>query len=311
MTTSTLPHLSLFPAFAGNRNPALAAALRALPDFVAQEDGKRRIAEALSVTTPGLLKAVQHRQALVAQVADTARADKPQPSDLAKQAARAADAIAQTREAVTVLQDADKLLSEGRDHILAGAPAALLSHLDGQLQDTLAKARSLDLDGATTAQAAIDAEKVTGWQGYLTLTATYQEIRSAQAQVAGHLVRSDLMAQHMHTFAAIENYAEVFAGWFDLQRGRVLSTLNGEPEYATPPWDVNDPNGVWAYAVRREDVRLWVPTGEQLRDAYAAARADALRAEALEEAERLGQPLTPDEREWMQKRLILERQYFG
>ncbi len=309
MTTSTLPHLSLFPAFAGNRNPALAAALRALPDFVAQEDGKRRIAEALSVTTPGLLKAVQDRQALVAQVADTARADKPQPSDLAKQAARAADAIAQTREAVTVLLDADKMSSEAHDRVLTGAPASLMEHLDGQLQAALAEARACGLGHITTADEAIDAGKVDAWKAVTRLTATASDIWAAQQLVVAHLLSGSELHQHLATFGQVRNYADLFPGWFDWQRGRVLSTLNGEPEYATPPWDVDDPNGLWMYAVAHHEVELWVPTPAQLRDAYAAARADALRLKALEEAERLSQPLTPDQREWMQKRALLERQF--
>lgn len=64
-------------------------------------------------------------------------------------------------------------------------------------------------------------------------------------------------------------------------------------------------------AVTVLDVERDARDANQLRDAYAAARADALRVEALKEAERLGQPLTPDEHEWAQKRALLERQYLS
>ena len=306
MTIAPLVHLPLFPSFAGTTNPALVAALEALPDYGAHDAAKRRITEALSVASPSLLSAVQARQALVQDVADSARADKPQPADLGKRAAKAADAIAHAREAVALLQDADKLLSEGRDRILSGAPAALLSHLDGQLHAALVEARACGLGGITTADAAIDAGKVDAWKTVTRLTGTTSQIRAAQQLVVAQLLSGSELHQHLTTFGQVRNYADLFPGWFDRQRGRVLSTLNGEPEFASPPWDED---GCWMYAVAHHEVDLWVPTPAQLRDAYDAARADAQRAEALEEAELLGQPLTPDQSEWMQKRSILEHQY--
>ncbi len=62
MTTNTLPHLTLFPAFAGSNNSALVAALQALPEYDEHNAAKHRIAEALSVASPDLLTAVQARQ---------------------------------------------------------------------------------------------------------------------------------------------------------------------------------------------------------------------------------------------------------
>jgi len=305
---TTLPHLPLFPSFAGT-NPALLSALEALPEHAVHDAAKRRITEALSVASPSLLSAVQARQALVQEVADTARADKSQPADLGKRAARAADAVTHAREAVTVMQEADKLVSEDRDRILSGAPAALMGHLDGQLQAALTEARACGLGGITTADAAIDAGKVDAWKTVTRLTGTAAEIRAAQQLVSATLLSGSELHQHLATFGQVRNYGELFPGWFDRQRGRALSTLNGEPEYAAPPWNEDEPAGLWMYAVAHHEVDLWVPTPAQLRDAYAAARADALRTEALEEAERLGQPLTPEQSEWMQKRSILEHQY--
>lgn len=206
MTTAPLPHMHLFPNLVSSNNSALAAALQALPDYGATDAAKRRIAEALRVASADLLTAVQGRQALVKQVTDTARADKPQPSNLAKRAASAADAIAQTQEAVTILQDADNLSSEGRDRILTGAPAALMSHLNDQLQGALAEARACGLGHITTADEAIDAGKVDAWKTVTRLTATASDIpgcAAARGRTSAVRVRSAPTSGHIRAGAQL------------------------------------------------------------------------------------------------------------
>lgn len=309
MTTVPLAHLSMFPAFAGLSNPALAAALEALPAYREHEAAKVRIATALQAASGDLLTATQARLAHVQQVADVAKADKPQPADFATRAAKSAAAVTEAREAVALVQEADRLLAAERDSILSAAPAALSEHLDGQLQDVLQRARGLDLRGATAAQEALDAGTGQAWQEYVKLTAAAADIRAAQRIIHAHLSHASDTAGHLTTFGAVRNYTTLFPRWFDRQRNKPVGVVNGDPVYPAPPWPEDDPAGVWAYAVRHHEVDLWVPTPAQLRDAYTEARAEALRAAALEDRKNAGLNLTPEQRRWEENRALLERQY--
>jgi len=308
MTTTALPHLSLFPALEGVSNPALAPALRSLPDYDQNQAGKQRIATELQSANAALLAAVHDRMEVVHQAVATAQADKPQPRALPRQAAKSAAALAEARELVAVLQEADKLLAEGRDRLLTTAPDALLRHLGGQLQAALAEARACGLDeSVATADEAIDAGQVDAWKTVTRLAAVASDIRAAQRLVWAHLVRGSDLQQHLDSFGQVRNYVDLFPEWLGRQRGKAISTFNGEPVYPTPPWDENTLDDLWAYAVRHHEVDLWVPTPAELRDTYAQAHADVLRVEALEDAEAAGQPLTPDQKQWRASRNQLMR----
>ena len=126
MTTTLLPHLQLFPAFAGTSNAALRAALKALPDYDEHEAGKRNIAASLAQANAELLKAAHVRIALVQQVAGIARADKSQPSDLTRKAVQSAEAVAHARETATLLQEAERTIAQDRDQVLLAAPTVLM-----------------------------------------------------------------------------------------------------------------------------------------------------------------------------------------
>lgn len=308
MTTTPLPHLSLFPVFVGLNNQALDAALEALPDYRQQEVAEARIATALQAAMGDLLKATQARLAHVRTVVDTAKADKDQPANLAAQAAKGAQAVNEAREAVAILQEAARILASGRDNILSMAASALAGHLNGQLQGALHSARALELGGATDAQGALDAGTGAEWQSYVKLSATAAEIREAQRLVATHLSRGS-GGQHLDTFGAVRNYGVLFPAWFDRQRRKPISSFNGEPIFPSPPWAEDDPSGLWAYAVQHHEVDLWVPSQAQVDAAYSKALADARLLAQAEERDYQNQPLTADEKQRLQLHRILERQH--
>lgn len=311
MTTTALPHLPLFPAFAGTGNPALLAALEALPDYAEHEAAKTRVSSAMGEATTALMTVIQAHLSLVQRVTDTARADRPIPKGLPQQASDTAAALTAAQALVNVLREADQQLSQGRDQILTTAPDALLSDLSDQLEVILNEARQLGIESVSTAQEAIDAGLVEQWQRYLTLTSRHSEIRSAQTSVVVHLLRSDLASQHRSTFGQVRNYAELFPAWHARAVGRPVRTLNGEPVYDSPPWDEESPDGLWSYAVRHPEADLWVPTGRQLRDAHTSAATDARDLENAQAREEHGLPLTADERDRLERHTLLEHQYLN
>ncbi len=311
MTTTALPHLPMFPAFAGTGNKALIAALEALPDYTAHEAAKTRVSTAMGEATSALMTATQAHLALVQRVTDTARADRPIPKGLPQQANETAAALTAAQAFVNVLREADQQLSQGRDQILTTAPDALLSDLSDQLEVILNEARQLGVESVSTAQEAIDAGLVEQWQRYLTLTVRHREIRAAQALVTGHLVGGDMASQHLSTFGQARNYADLFPKWYARAHGHSTSTLNGEPVYDSPPWSEGQAEGLWSYAVQHDDVDLWVPTARQLSAAVAIATTEARAAENAQAREDQGLPLTPDERARLDRRRHLERQYLN
>jgi len=312
MTTTALPHLPLFPAFAGTGNPALLAALEALPDYAEHEAAKTRVSTAMGDATTALMTATRAHLALVQRVTDTARADRPIPRGLPQQASETAAALTAAQALVNVLRDADQQVSQGRDQILATAPDVLLSDLSDQLEVILDEARRLGIESVSTAQEAIDAGLVEQWQRYLALTSRHSEIRSAQTLVTGHLVGGDLASQHLSTFGQVRNYAELFPAWHARAAGAPVRTLNGEPVYDSPPWDEESPDGLWSYAVRHPEVDLWVPTGRQMRDAYTNAATDVRYLENAQAREEQALPLTADERDRLERHtLLLEHQYLN
>ncbi len=311
MTTTALPHLPLFPAFAGTRNPPLIAALEALPDYDEHETAKARIAAAMTAATGTLMTATQGQLSLVQKVIDTARADKPLPQAFAAQAAKTGADLTEARAVIDVLREADQQLLAGRNQILTAAPDALLRHLCQQLEDILDEARSLELDGVSSPQGAIDAGKVDQWQRYLVLTVEHAEIRSAQGMVTAHLVGGDMASQHLSTFGQVRNYSELFPAWHARATDRPVRTLNGEPVYDSPPWDEESPDGLWSYAVRHPEVDLWVPTARQLRDAYTNAATDARYLENAQAQEEQALPLTADQRDRLARQTLLEHQYLN
>ena len=312
MTTAPLPHLPLFPAFAGSSNPALLAALASLPDYDQHETASETLGEAKIKASTDLLTATRARLTLVEQVAATARAGKPISEALTRRAAQVVTGLAEAAALVTILQEADQQLATGRDQILSAAPAALMRHLDGQLQAALAEARGLGLGAVSDAQHAIDAGMVEAWQRYLSLTGIHAVIRSAQQLVTAHLAGNNgLMAQHLHTFGAVRNYADVFPQWYDHQRRVALGTVNGEPIYATPPWSETDPAGLWRYAVQHFHVELWVPTAAELQAAYTEAVTEARQLDTARDRQDQGANLTPDERDQLTRHHLLEQQHLN
>ena len=272
--------------------PPLKAALSMLEGYDEHEAALTRCSAALAPAVVARDAASRTKEGLGQAVLEQLLTDDAKPADLLKSVTALASHadLAQAERVVAVLDKAQDALLAERDAILTSGVDSLFRSLDGSLQDAVAVARSADLAGVTDAESAIEAGKPEQWAIFAAARTTIHQIRASQATVLSGLVQQTDVSQHRLTFGAIKNYAASFPGWLTRQQQEPASYAgDGSFVLPVPPWP-EDPNEFVLFVAQHPEVELWVPTVQQVRDAYElahkAAKFEQLDPEEQKRADR-------------------------
>lgn len=159
--------------------------------------------------------------------------------------------------------------------------AAVFRHLNKELGDLLAEARTIDakLSGISTLEAAVDAGLVNEFRGLRALGGRHSTLRSAQRAVFQAV---DSQGRQMSRLPAA-HIADPIAVDPDFiartNRARVLIRGDETREARPAPWPEDWTSyGTFVWLVRNPDAKPWIPTMRELDDAMAALDAEALAA---------------------------------
>ncbi|MEU6039762.1 hypothetical protein ABZ801_30610 [Actinomadura sp. NPDC047616] len=290
--------------------PARDEALAAVPGYrdttAALALVRRRRAE-LPIPNPG-----ETLRALVNDVADAARAGRlPDADELSRRAHEAEHggeaAAAQLRvldQAATILRtEADQRLRAGAEHGIAA--------LGPRVEHILARVRDIapTLGGVRTAEQAVTAtpDARDAYTELVRLVDAYTDTRRAHHWLLSLAWPSDgpqwAGGSSMRYFAEVANVDELWPSWPNGYRpGREVSNTHLDlttGTLAAPPWPTtSDPvtatydTEYLLWAASTQDAQVWVPTAQQVRDAYAQA-VDAVQKRERQAEKRAGRTDTP------------------
>jgi hypothetical protein len=272
-------YVSQTPKFRSPSQP-LQAALSALDGYDAHEAAQERAATALSSAIAARAAAESAKSGLTQLVLDALLSGDAKPGDLLKTVdhlATNAD-LARAERVVSILASAQDALLQERDALLLSSSDDLFRHLDGSLQAAVKQARSVDLAGVADAESAIEAGKHEAWSVFVDARSTTFRIRAAQGDVLAGLVRDSTVSQHQQTFGMFRNYGNLHPSWLAAQIATAGGVRHGAGRYEgdgvfiprAAPWPT-DASEQFLWAIQNHNVQQWVPTAQEIREAYATA----------------------------------------
>lgn len=248
--------------------PAIAAAQRRLDAYRA---GIPDVPDAFGQTIDAA-EAIAHDT-----VVDALDAGRPIPPDVFQGVVEAHLRVVGAAGANETARRIDEALSQALDDAITSHRDAIYGQLHQRLTAAVDAARdgSQDLAGATTAEAAIAADKADSWRAVTNARAEYVRIRAAQRLMYRYADEVDETDKLNRVVLVLANPGDVWDRvgawlWTGTETDR-----RGNVRHLEPPWP--DPwrgtDGVaehFDWAIATPDARPWVPTTTERDDAWAS-----------------------------------------
>lgn len=224
--------------------------------------------------------------AVSSAVVERLLAGEPVPTDLPKQiqAAMAEEEAYQRERAV--LLNVVRSVEYSEDRLRARAAHAGLSRLHDRVVKIVEDAKKAEavLGKVGSAEAALEAgtEATEAWRSLVSLSSQYRQVRDAQrvlVNATGALRSHGSSTKMLAVAGEFREYARLWPHWSPMQRQGMAGDHWSSPQFV-PPWPhhmggepTRDP--VFLLWVARQDTNpLWVPSIEDMNEAWRVARHD-------------------------------------
>jgi hypothetical protein len=164
--------------------------------------------------------------------------------------------------------------------ILAGGLDLILGALQGNLTHVLERVAAIvpELDGATTAAQAVEADAGAQWKQIDELASEYESLRRAQTFVMmrgpSQLWKSctpAMLGEDHANLAFIRNIGDIWPDWRQpgMRTHRINLSDRSTPHRAEP-WPTNEYGPEFLVWLHTSDADAWIPTTRQLRELWTA-----------------------------------------